>query len=222
MVKLRGLVAVLALLAVLPVLSAASAWNPAASLREHLEAAYPWDEIEVGSFKAYTPLPSGPPKDITVIKGPPGKTVFRLKYSGGREITASASVKALDRVVLSGRPFEKGHNLQSDDLYVSLMDIRRIPRGAISSTEEAVGKVLNRSVPVNKPIQGRMLSESGRLKRGHRITLVISHGGLNITMSGVLRRDARVGEQVEALNTSTRKAVIGLLVDENTVIVSIK
>ena len=212
-------------------LPAAAAAAPAAPLDEilpdeilrgYLVDNYPWEEIQLSGLRLSARFPDGMPEKIPekiiVRRGPPGRTVFHLQFKGGESITATANVKAFDRVVMSRRPFRKGHCFVAEDIYTALMDIRRIPGGAIKGLESAEGKTLTRSVVANRPILEGMVSGSALLKRGHKVILVVQSPGFSITMLGELKQDAYVGNHVRVVNTASKKVLSGLLVDESTVV----
>jgi len=105
-------------------------------LRTYLKDNYPWAEIEIKDIVSDNDAPEEVPERITIEKGPPGKTIFWLHYKDGRRITVTAQVKAFDYVVKSRRALMKGHKLQENDVYVTIMDINRIPKGCYKEKGE--------------------------------------------------------------------------------------
>ncbi|HET6514390.1 MAG TPA: flagellar basal body P-ring formation chaperone FlgA [Thermodesulfovibrionales bacterium] len=186
-------------------------------LKGYLKHNYPWAEVEINDLTLNSETPESIPQTIVVLKGPPGKTVFKLEFGNGREITATANVRAFDWIVLSRRAFRKESVLQKDDTYVTLMDVARIPKGALNNADAVVGKSLTRSIVANVPLDDSMISEKSTVKRGHKVILVAEAPGLNITAAGELKENTRVGDYVKAINLSSKKTVTGVLVDENTV-----
>jgi flagella basal body P-ring formation protein FlgA len=186
-------------------------------IKNYLIENYPWAETEINNLLVDQDVPKGPPEKIMVEKGLPGKTVFLLEYGNGRIVTASAFVKAFDRVVLTRRAFKKGHVLQKEDLYTILMNVAHLPRGAIQELDLAVGKSLIRSTTANMPVADYMISDSVSVKKGRRVTLVAESPGFSITASGELKETAEIGNTVRAVNLGSRKIVVGILEDEDTV-----
>jgi flagella basal body P-ring formation protein FlgA len=195
----------------------AASWNLEDELKKYLEKRYPWNEIEVSNVQSMGKVNNEAPEKITVEKGPLGKAVFFLYFENRRQVIAKAYVRALDWVVISKRPFRKGHVVHSDDVYVSKMDIRKMPSSAISDPEIIIGKSLKRSVIANIPIVEGMIEQSQVVKRGKKIILMIESGGFNITATGRIKEKGYVGMPVRAMNLSSKKEVRGVLIDENTV-----
>ena len=152
-----------------------------------------------------------------VEKGPPGKTAFTMEFRNGMKMTATGSVKALDWIVMSARAFRKGHNLQKDDVFPKLMDVTRIPKGAIKNAEQMIGKPLTRSIVANAPLVDTMIADMPLVKRGRKVTLVIESPSFIITALGEIKENSAVGNRVRAVNLASKKVINGLLLNENTV-----
>ena len=214
---LRKFVVVLAFLLLAAFNASAAAWAPEAVIREYLKSHYPWAAVDVSEIEAAASLPADKPSAIMVEKTPPGRSVFRFGFKDGRSILVSANVKAFDRVFMSRSGFRKGYVLGNDDIYQTLMESGRIPRGAVRTAEQAVGKPLLRSIVPNMTITDAMVSETPLVKRGRTVTLWIDEPGFSVRTLGEMKSDAVVGEYVQAMNLKSRKTVGGVLVDENTV-----
>lgn len=201
----------------IPSSAIAAPWDLENVIKEYLTDNYPWAAIEVNNIKVYGDIPEEAPRRIVIKKGPLGKAAFSLEFKGRRAITVTADVRALDWVVKSKRPFRKGHILQKDDVYLSLMDVKRMPRSAIRSPDEIIGKPLKRSVIADMPIVEGMLEKAPLVKRGQPVVLLIESRGLRITTLGMTKEKGYVGMPVKAINLSSRKEVSGILINENTV-----
>jgi|Deesub1362A_J573_1020465.scaffolds.fasta_scaffold00087_109 flagella basal body P-ring formation protein FlgA len=208
---------IIAAIILLPSVAAAVKWNPEDVLRLYLKDNYPWEEIEFSALKASAELPNELPERIVLEKGPPGRTVFLLKFRNGRKVTVTTYVKAFDRVVMSRRPFRKGHHIERDDVYMTLMDVMRIPKGAVKDQEAVVGRVLARSVVANMPIVESMVRETPLVKKGRKVVLLVESSNFSIEMMGELKENGYIGSYVRAVNPVSKKVITGLLVDENTV-----
>jgi flagella basal body P-ring formation protein FlgA len=62
-----------------------------------------------------------------------------------------------------------------------------------------------------------MLSDGDVAKKGKRVVLIAEAEGFAISAVGELRENATVGSIVRVLNSSSKKQVTGVLVDEETV-----
>ena len=199
----------------------AGQWSPERLLKAHLLDFYPWDDVELRDVRMNADVPGEMPSSIAIEKGPPGNTVFRMEFSGGDVVYASANVMPFDQVVMSRRPFKKGHTLRADDIYTTRKDVRRMPTGAVLVREEAVGKTLTRSVVASMPITEGMLSDTPMIKRGRKVSLIIRKAGFVISAVGITMENSRVGRHVKVMNLDSKRSLTGLLVDADTVEVRI-
>lgn len=194
-----------------------AAWDLGSVLTEHLTTHFPWPRIEVRDIVCGEPLPHSLPETISIEKGPPGKTSFFLEFSNGRRIRVSAEVRALDSVVMTVRPFGKGHTFEKEDLYVKLTDVQKIPKNAVGATADVEGRQLTRSVIANAPVTTDMMRNAQSVRKGKRVMLVVDAPGFRITTKGETQENALVGDHVKVANQSTKKTVTGILVDDATV-----
>lgn len=199
----------------------AASWSPEKVLTDYITDNYPWEDIEVRNIKMIGKLPDKAPEKIIVEKGPLGKSVFTFIDSTMQRTIVKVNVIALGRIVKSRRSFRRGHVISADDVYVSKMNIRKMPRSSVKNPGEIIGKSLKRSIGANIPVVEDMIEMSRVVKRGKRVVILISHNGLNITSAGMTKEKGYIGMPVKAINLSSRKVVTGVLIDENTVKVEI-
>jgi flagella basal body P-ring formation protein FlgA len=196
----------------------ATSWDIKDVLKTYIKDNYPWANVEINEIQVSGEIPDAPPKSITVEKSPPGKTVFKLEFKNGEKTIVSTYIKAFDWVVMSRKALKKGHTLREEDLYLTTIDINRIPKGAIlEDYQQVIGKQLVRSIVANTPILEEMLEEKTKIKKGHRVTLLASSPNLTVSAIGELKEDGYIGNYVRVINLSSKKIVQGVLIDENTV-----
>jgi flagella basal body P-ring formation protein FlgA len=205
------------LLFLIPAPAPAASWDAEAVIKTYLRDHYPWGEIELTDLRFSGDLPVSGPVAIVVEKTPPGRSVFRFDFKNGQSITVTALVKAYDRVLMSRSGFRKGHVLQADDLYPTLLETARIPKGAVRVDDRIIGRPLLRSVVPNAVITEMMVSDSSAVKRGRRVVLSIEAPGFSIRTAGEMKHDAQVGDPVKVVNLLSKKIVAGILVYDNTV-----
>lgn len=207
----------LGFLLILPAVAAAAAWSPEGELTTYLKEHYPWAEVDISDFQLSAAPPTERPVAIIVEKTPPGRSVFRFDFRKARSITATAMVRAFDRVFMSRTAFRKDYVLRQGDVYPTLMETGRIPKGAVREEGRIIGKPIIRSIVPNAPITDAMVSETPIVKRGRTVVLCVEASGFSIKAKGETRQDASVGDYIKAMNLSSKKIVTGLLVDEDTV-----
>jgi flagella basal body P-ring formation protein FlgA len=202
----------------LPLSSAeASAWTPEDELRSYLLDNYPWEEIEVSHVQVLGKITDERPERILVEKGPLGRAVFSFVFSNNDQVMVRADVRAFGQVILSKRPFKRRHVIEDEDVYLSKMDIGKMPRNLLNDPERILGKSLKRSINANMPIKEDMIEMYQIVERGKRVILLLSHNGMIMRTAGKTKEKGYVGMPVRAMNLSSKKEVSGVLIDENTV-----
>lgn len=186
------------------------------ALRTYLKEHYPWPEIEIKELYFNRDIPQREIRDIFIDRRPPGKAVFTIHFKDSEKVLATANIKAFEWVVMSRRPQGKGYILNEEDLYRTLMDVTKIPRGAVKEINEAAGMTLRHSIIANSPLTKDMLAAGGIIKKDKRVVMVIETPAFVITSTGKLMENGYIGSLVKAINTESGKTVRGILINENT------
>jgi flagella basal body P-ring formation protein FlgA len=195
----------------------AASWTVEGVLQEFLTENYPWEKIEISNVKIIGAVPDKAPDAITVEKGPVGKAVFSFVFDNSQKVTVKAEIRAYDTIVKSKRPFKKGYVLSSEDLYLSEMDINKMPKSSVKDPETIIGKSLSRSITANITLTEDMVEKSQSVDKGKQVALLINAHGFNITAAGETKEKGYVGQPVKAVNLSSKKEVRGVLINERTV-----
>ncbi len=189
-------------------------WEPRAVIKKYLRDHYPWAEIEILDVSGEM-ISKVPPERIYLIQGPLGRAMFSFVFESGEKAIFQAKIRALDWVVTSRRPLKKSQIVQKEDIYLALMDVRRMPRGALTRLESALGKTMTRSMGANMAISESTMGDIPLIRKGQRITLVASAPGLKITVPGEARQNGYPGETLKVVNLVSKRDVQGIPLDEN-------
>ena len=200
---------------VLPSWSAA--WDPRETVRKYLKTHYPWPEIEILDISAGEDLPKEPPNKVYLISGPLGRVVFSFGFKSGEKTIVQAQIRALDWVVATRRPLKTGQIIEKEDVYLSLIDVRQMPKDALTRLEGVRGKVVRRSLGINMPVAENAVGDVPIIKKGQRVTLIISAPGLKITAPGEAREDGHPGQQIRVVNLFSKRDIRGIPIDDNNV-----
>lgn len=192
-------------------------WEPREVLKKYLTSHYPWAEIEILEMTVPEPLPQELPVRIHLINGPLGRAIFSLGFKSGEKVIVQAHIRALDWVVTSRRPLRNGHQVQKEDVYMALIDVKRMPRDALTRPEEAWGKTVYRTIGSNIPIEESALGEGLLIKKGQAVNLIASVPGLKITTRGEARENGRPGQQIRVVNSFTHRELRGIPIDDKNV-----
>ncbi len=208
-----AVISVLFLLSTCP----AASWDPADTLKSYLAENYPWEEIQIHNVRVAGRLPHDPPERIYVEKGPIGNAVFSFISGESKRTIVKANVRAFGLVVKSKRSFKRNHVIEADDVYVTQMDVRKMPGSSVQYPSDIIGKSFKRSIMANIPIVEGMIEVSETVDRGTMVVLLINNNGLIIRAAGMTKEKGYVGMPVRAMNLTSKKEVNGVLIDEKTV-----
>ncbi|MCL1925786.1 MAG: flagellar basal body P-ring formation chaperone FlgA [Syntrophorhabdaceae bacterium] len=219
--SVRGVFLLILVLAVLfPASVGASTVLVETALENYILSVRPWSDVEVRDLSLSARPPDDVPERITIQKGLPGPTVFTLKYRNGAVVTAKANVGAYEEIVVTSRQLQKNRHIEEDDVFLARTEIGKIPAGAVRDPKEIIGNTINRSVGPNLPVLQQHVGGSKLVKRGRTVTLVAESGGVRISAVGETRENAYINNAVKVANLTSKKTVTGILIDENTVLVS--
>lgn len=140
-----------------------------------------------------------------------GKVSVQLS-SGGSTARATAEVAAFVEIPVLRRPVARGERIDPADLAVARRNADDLPSDMVLSADALAGRVPKRDLGLNQVVKQGDLEDRTDSSRNHPITLLIRTGGLRITAPGLLRKDARVGDMVEAVFTTTGVVVRGVLI----------
>jgi flagella basal body P-ring formation protein FlgA len=171
--------------------------------------------IPAGDYTTRVVLPAG--------TEPMGRVRLRIEFvQNDRPVKSTwvtADVGVFGSVVVARRPIARGETLAPDDLTLDRGDLSQVPHGAAMRIEDAAHMIAK--VPLNPftPIRREQLEAPTAVKRGDVVLLVAERGTLRITVPGEVREDAGLGQQVHVVNRTTRKDLVGRVVDPSTVAV---
>ncbi|NOX21362.1 MAG: flagellar basal body P-ring formation protein FlgA [Nitrospirae bacterium] len=202
---------------VLLVLAMVLSWSPGNYLKNYILEHYPWDRVEVESVKYEGNLPAQRPVNIIIQRGPVGRAVFLLEFPDGTYKKVYAKVDAQQTVVRAVRPLRRGTVLKREDLYMAPANVLRMPKNALTSMEDAVGKVLKRSVRSGAILTEALVVEKPLIHKGQKVIIVYEKPGLRLTAPGVAREDGYRGSSIQVMNLWSKRIMIGFVQDSSTV-----
>ncbi len=199
------------MISILIALTIVSGWAPETVIHDYLMNNYPWPEIQVQRLVSEEALPRSRPVEIITERGPLGRASFILRFADNREVRIKAQITAREQVVRTRRALYRGTLISSTDIYTTMMDVRKIPRGAIRDIRMAKGKVLKRSLPADSTLTEAATGENPLIKKGQRITLLYKSGSLRVTAPGVAREDGYSEREISVMNLTSRKTITGIV-----------
>jgi len=199
------------MISLLIALTIVTGWAPEAVIQNYLMNNYPWPEIQVQKVVSEEALPHSRPVEILTERGPLGRASFIFRFPDNREVRIKAYITARGQVVRTRRALYRGTVLSSTDIYTTLMDVRKIPRGAIKDIKGVRGKVLKRSLPADSTLTEAVTGEKPLIKKGQRITILYKTNSLRVTAPGIAREDGYSEREIRVMNLTSRKMITGIV-----------
>ncbi len=199
------------------ILAMSTLWTPESVIKDYILKQYPWPDVEVQNVTVEGKLPQRRPSQIITERGPIGRASFVLLFGDGHSVRVRAKVIARDWVLRSIRPLARGTILSDEDLYPALMDVSRIPKGAVKSLEQVRGMMLKRSLRADSVITEAVIKKSPLVKKGQKVVILFRSRGLKITATGIARQSGSKGEYVTVMNLSSKRYIKGVITDKGVV-----
>lgn len=133
---------------------------------------------------------------------------------------ASAWIDRYENVVVAGHALSRGSLIAESDLTLQKMNISRTPAGICVRLEDAVGKQIKQSVNAGNYLRLTMLETPPTIYKGDRVTIIAEKGPLQVSAIGLAQADGFMDEQIRVRNTSSKRIVVGRVVDASTVAVN--
>lgn len=150
-----------------------------------------------------------------------GKTSLRLAVAVDGEkcgqVTVSGWVDRYAQVVCAARAVPRNTVLSSEDLCLKRINIAKAPDRLVFDMARAAGKRVRSSLQAGKYLQEHKLSVVPLIERGDRVKLMVSAGPVNVSTFGIAKADGGAGDQIRVKNLSSKKTVVGRVVDDATV-----
>lgn len=136
-----------------------------------------------------------------------------LTVNGDRRdpIRISADIVAWVEVPVVREPVARGERVRSDHLAMARREADTLPNGTLRHLVGIVGRAAKRDLGLNQLVRSTDLDTAVDAERNRPVTVVVSSGALRVTVAGVLKQDARLGELVAVWTPSTSSVVHGIL-----------
>jgi flagella basal body P-ring formation protein FlgA len=181
-------------------------------------------EIEIATFD-----PPMVPADVPVTP-----VVTQLDYDGGSgrfaaqlSLTGSGVDATVWRVTGRAQPMMEvavaasrllpSTILSATDLRIARLPMARVPAGAVSRVEDAVGKQLRVQVAPNAPLPLADVTAPTLVRRNARVLMMAEGPGLSLSAEGRALENGGAGEHVHVLNPTSRAVLDAVVTGEGRV-----
>ncbi|ALP52629.1 hypothetical protein Tel_05415 [Candidatus Tenderia electrophaga] len=142
-----------------------------------------------------------------------------VKCEGAKPWTVyvPVTIKSYITVAVAKRPLARGIPVTADDLSFEQREISRLTGGYFTHGDRLLGRAPKRSLPRGSVVSPRDLDIQKVIRKGTRISIVAESNGISVRMPGKALQDAGAGEQIQVENLSSKRTVIGTVLDPDTV-----
>ena len=142
---------------------------------------------------------------------------FSLCFRSGPETLLRLEVRPVVRlyesVVVARRSLAKGDVLDSADVGLVRSDMNDPAlRNVLQNPQEAVGKRLRVDIPSGAPIGKHALEDVVAVNVGDEVDLLVKGAGYYIRAKGTAKQKGAIGDEVEVMNSTSKKVVKGRVV----------
>ena len=147
------------------------------------------------------------------------RTDLRVLQQGTVVATVTARVKiaSFGPVVVARQPVARGALLRSEDVRVEERRLDELPTTVVTAVEDVVGKEARVALAAGKPVTQQAVGSAAMVKRGDVVRVTIEKGGMLLSVAGQALDTAGVGERVRVVNDTSKRELVGRVVDHGTV-----
>lgn len=150
-----------------------------------------------------------------------GDTSFTLRIFQNdvflKEETVRVRIEVLREFVVSTNNLGRDALITANDVSLQKKWIRSIPINAISTLEEATGKIMAVSIRPNTEITRNMLKELMPVKKGKMVHIILDNGVMKIMAMGLSEEDGAEGAIVKVRNITSSKTIYARVIGQSKV-----
>ncbi len=143
--------------------------------------------------------------------------VFRTKGIEVGKSKVNARVDITLPVLIAAHYLGKHQEVQAKDFEWGSRSLFLLPQDVVSDMKEVLGKRMTLAINKGEVLRRGMVEDPPLVKRGDRVRLLVENDQIKITTVGEIREEGRKGDRVKLVNLSSKKEVIGRVIDEHTV-----
>ncbi len=143
-----------------------------------------------------------------------GKAFARTNVSG--------KFYVLGDIYVPVRPIDKGEVIVPDMLKIISVRMNRVKPMFVTEKSKLINKEAKRHLKEGKMISDRDIGPKILIKKNDLITLVYKTDNMQITVRGQARQDGAKGDKIEVENTKSKKILIGIVEDADTVNIDVQ
>ena len=133
------------------------------------------------------------------------------------KIYLRAKVSIIEDVVRAKRIVRRKEIIAADDLEIAKIDVSLYPYGYFNDKDLIIGMQSNSTISKGAVIAEWMVKEPPVIERNDKISIFVNIGEIAAEAEGVALEDGSIGEEIKVKNTSSKKELKAVVVDEGVV-----
>jgi flagella basal body P-ring formation protein FlgA len=192
----------------------------AASLENHIELEMPWDpartEIEIPFPGSDIRAPEGD-MEIRWRANPQYKFIGPGAFRGEvlidgevyRRVSIRANIESYKEIVVAATDIPRGRPVMPSHLELEMTPISKMPRGAFTSFDEAVGLMARKTIFPGHPLTSRSVEAKRLVKRNQMVPVEVRNGRVHLQHRARAMMDGRAGDVIVCANPATKEEFQG-------------
>lgn len=131
-----------------------------------------------------------------------------------KEVPVRVRIEVLQEFVVSLKSIPRDSILSENDVTLRKKWVKHIPMNALSSLDEALGKIIIVTVRPNTQIVRSMIKEVMPVKKGKMVQVILDNGAMKMMMSGIAEEDGAEDTLVKVRNLSSNKVIYARVVGQ--------
>ncbi len=140
-----------------------------------------------------------------------GRTSVGVRCIGKAKWTiyVQARVQVHGAYVVTSAPLHQGKVVAIEDLAVVTGDLTKMPAGVFTNTEEAIGRIVKRSMPAGTVLRENSLKIAPVIQRGQTVVVTSAGKGFKVAAEGKALGNAIAGQVVQ-VKVSSGQVIAGV------------
>lgn len=150
-----------------------------------------------------------------------GPVFVEIEFRKGSSIvgkrSATAKVSVYKEILVAAENVDRHTVIGPGSVKLERHDIRAQRGKCLTSVESAVGLRATRIITAGKPVFEESVEMIPLVRRGQKVLLVVSIGGITVSAHGTSQGDGVRGEEITVKNDRSGKRLSGIVVNEGVV-----
>ncbi len=141
-------------------------------------------------------------------------------YSQGREVQrcqVQVLVDLYQTVAVARRYLKRHEEIREEDIDLVPLNLKFLPPDAVTDPRTVVGKRTLVIVKGQEPLRSGLVEVPPLVKKGDLVQVIVDKNNIRVSCLGEIKETGRRGDRVKLVNLSSKKELLGRVVDGGTV-----